>query len=61
MNGFKKNVVTRKYKMLIEREAVDGTRTESMMTVEAESESAAMMMVPDGAIFIEFVQMSTDS
>lgn len=60
MKGFKKNVVTRKYKMLIEREAVDGTRTENMITVEAESESAAMMMVPEGAIFVEFIQMNAE-
>lgn len=56
MKGFHTNVVKRTYKMLVEREAIDGTRTESMMTVEAESESAAMLMVPEDALFIEFIK-----
>lgn len=61
MRGFKKNVVTKKYAMVIEYEANDGARAEEVITVEAESESAAMMMVPEGAIFIEFATKNTEN
>ena len=56
MKGFHTNVVKRNYKMRIEI-PVDGVGLfEDIITVEAESESAAILQVPENALFIEFVE-----